>query len=111
MSAPFDAGLQPERTLLAWRRTCLALGLGSVVAARFTAQEFGALGALLGAVGVLLATGAYVASSLRYRRAHDDLTTSARLSTDGVPLALLAATVVVVALASALYVLAHGSLR
>lgn len=115
-SAPFDPGLQPERTLLAWRRTCLALGLASVVAVRFTATEFGAAGVGLGLVGVLLAAGAYLAAALRYRRAHRELTSADALRADGLTadgraLGLLAATSVVLGIACALYVVSHGITR
>lgn len=34
----FDAGLQPERTVLAWQRTTLAAVIGSAISAKLLAQ-------------------------------------------------------------------------
>jgi uncharacterized membrane protein YidH (DUF202 family) len=83
--APFDPGLQPERTLLAWRRTALALGVAAVAAAAF----------------------AYLAAALRYRRTHAALTAAARLPGDGAALAAVAATAAMFALGGLCYVGAH----
>lgn len=49
---PGPRGLADERTHLAWRRTALAVGGGSLVAARLLAAHVGASGWLVGAAGV-----------------------------------------------------------
>lgn len=65
----FDAGLQPERTLLAWRRTCLLLALGVAGAIRFGAIGDPLLAILLGVPALALVGSAYALTSVRYRRA------------------------------------------
>jgi uncharacterized membrane protein YidH (DUF202 family) len=102
---PFDPGLQPERTLLAWRRTALALGVGSAVGARLALPVLGAGAVVLGLLGALTALAAYVAASRRYRRAHRALTGGAGLPTGGAPLALTAATAAALGIGALLYAL------
>lgn len=52
----FDPGLQPERTSLAWRRTALAVAVGSIVALRVLPQALeDALWYIPGLVGVMFA--------------------------------------------------------
>lgn len=62
-----DPGLQPERTVLAWRRTSLSLialcGIGVKVMA-----DAGGLIIGLAVLGAVLGLATYVASTLRYRR-------------------------------------------
>jgi uncharacterized membrane protein YidH (DUF202 family) len=65
---PRDPGVQPERTLLAWRRTALALVVVAALATRYLAVELGVGAAAFGAFGILLATIALVSAQLRFRR-------------------------------------------
>jgi uncharacterized membrane protein YidH (DUF202 family) len=62
-----DAGLQPERTDLAWRRTVLALLVGGVVALRILPPALGQWGVLLGAGGTLAALLIAAAAARRSR--------------------------------------------
>jgi uncharacterized membrane protein YidH (DUF202 family) len=88
----FDAGLQPERTFLAWQRTVLALGVACAAGVRYVAETAGLVAVLAGIAGLGLAIVAYVGAKLRYRRAHDELVRSGTLhSTSAWALAALAA--------------------
>ena len=74
MSALFDPGLQPERTELAWRRTALALGIGSIVAMRLVPSAFGnAWWVLLGVAGLLASGMLWVWARRRYRAVNEVL--------------------------------------
>lgn len=82
-SRPFDAGLQPERTALAWRRTALAIAVGSLAGARVLSHVFGAWALLPAGLGLALAVGIMVVVHRRHLEVHRRLTTSA---TDRIPL-------------------------
>lgn len=96
---PFDAGLQTERTLLAWRRTCLALAVGNTFAIRYLFDTLGAWAAFLGVAGLALAAAAWIIATIRYRRAHLGLVRDDTLTTDGRLVALVAASVISVCVA------------
>lgn len=69
----FDPGLQPERTLLAWRRTTLALAVASAAVVRFVAPVVGPVVVVAGLAGLVLCGAAYVAASAQYRRVSGEL--------------------------------------
>lgn len=60
-----DAGLQPERTALAWRRTVLSLMVGGVVALRALPDVLGPWGLVLGVAGTVAGLLIAVAASRR----------------------------------------------
>lgn len=95
MTELFDAGLQPERTALAWRRTGIALAVVSLISLRATVSVLGPPMApvCLGALG--LSCWAVTMSQRRYRRVVQALTggPDAPLPTGGGTLTLLAVTV------------------
>ena len=52
----FDPGLQPERTELAWRRTSLAIGVGSLIALRVLPDAMGSTAWVVpGLIGLVFA--------------------------------------------------------
>ncbi|WP_040159490.1 DUF202 domain-containing protein [Nigerium massiliense] len=74
--APFDPGLQPERTNLAWRRTGLSLVVCAAGGLRLMVEVHPLLAAA-GAVVILVAAATVgVASARKYRSVHALLTST-----------------------------------
>jgi putative membrane protein len=73
LERPFDPGLQPERTALAWRRTALAMSVGSFLALRILPAVLGAWAIVPAGIGVLLSIAILIASHRRYARHHRTL--------------------------------------
>lgn len=66
----FDDGLQPQRTVLAWRRTALAIAIGSVVSMRLLTAVFAHPGWVIpGVLGVGFAGWLWMMSYRRFARA------------------------------------------
>jgi uncharacterized membrane protein YidH (DUF202 family) len=86
---PFDPGLQPERTELAWRRTALAIAIGSVVSLRIfpllVPADAAAWGFAPGVIGIGAACTFWVAARRR------QLQTTAALQSSPAPEASSAA--------------------
>jgi putative membrane protein len=85
---PFDPGLQPERTELAWRRTALAIAIGSVISLRIfpllLPADAAAWGLAPGVLGIGAAAAFWVAA--RRRQLH----TTAALQSSLAPVSLTA---------------------
>jgi putative membrane protein len=94
---PFDAGLQPERTALAWRRTAMAVAVGSLAALRILPEVLGSWALGPAALGAAVSLVALIATQRRYRRIHTVLTASdggrVALSGGALPAAMAVATV------------------
>lgn len=108
MTAPqvWDAGLQPERTSLAWQRTALALlGVGLLVPrvawATLGVWSFVPSGLVVGAAVAVL-----VAGLRRYRAAHAALTSGGKLHDGRLPLLVALTAFAIAALAVGLLVAA-----
>ena len=107
-----DPGLQPERTMLAWRRTALALVVLAAVATRYLAAELGPAAAALGGLGILLAAVALASAHARYRRVVRGFRAAdareAPLPTAGRTLAVTALAALVIGIAGAVLVIARA---
>ena len=73
---PFDAGLQPERTALAWRRTALAVAVASLAALRILPEVLGLWALIPAALGAGVSFVALLLTHRRYRRIHTMLTST-----------------------------------
>ncbi|MGY1842631.1 DUF202 domain-containing protein [Modestobacter sp. SYSU DS0875] len=103
----FDAGLQAERTALAWRRTALAVAVGAVGAGRLAVPVLGALALVAAAVGLGQAALVALAARRRYRVVHRSLTVRGDLTgvrQAGVPIAALACSGLLIGLLSFAFV-------
>jgi uncharacterized membrane protein YidH (DUF202 family) len=94
-----DAGLQPERTRLAWRRTVLALTVGGVVALRALPPVLGTWGVGLAVAGMVAGVLIGVAAARREARVASALQAVGPLPSSGALLAAVAALVALGALA------------
>ncbi|WP_395244663.1 DUF202 domain-containing protein [Agromyces sp. MMS24-K17] len=72
----FDPGLQPERTLLAWRRTVLALTVAALVGVRLLPPILGPWSLLLFGAAIAATAGIAIGAEVGYRRMHRALTSA-----------------------------------
>ncbi|WP_448624426.1 DUF202 domain-containing protein [Geodermatophilus sp. URMC 64] len=103
----FDAGLQAERTALAWRRTSLAMAVAAVGAGRLAAPAIGAFAVALAGLGLLQALTVSVAARRRYRSVHRSLVERSDLTDvrrGALPMASLATSGVLVGLLAMAFV-------
>lgn len=70
MSSIWDAGLQPERTRLAWQRTSLALLSAGLIIARIVGHHQVVAGVAIAASMTIISGATGVLSTRRYRRAN-----------------------------------------
>ena len=95
---PWDSGLQPERTALAWRRSVLGILIGSIAVIRILPPVVGVSSLAIGIVGLLVSSALWLASAARVRRTDRALRAGTPLP-GGLLLAMLAATVIAAAAA------------
>jgi uncharacterized membrane protein YidH (DUF202 family) len=67
VTSPVDPGLQAERTSLAWRRTALAVAIGSLVGLRLLPPRVGAVGYVVCALGLVWSADLATTAVRRYR--------------------------------------------
>jgi len=97
---PFDAGLQPERTALAWRRTSLSVTIGALISLRVLPHYWGPWGLILAGTGVVLSLTMIVLAHRRYQAHHRRLTSGDHLDT-GLPDGALPALLVTISIGAA----------
>ena len=102
-----DAGLQPERTQLAWRRTVLSLVVGGLVAWRVLPPAIGWYGVAAGAAGIAASMLLAVLATRRAAAVASELRAGRPLPPAG---GLLAVVAVLVAVGAAVGLVAVGAI-
>jgi len=103
---PFDAGLQAERTALAWQRTVLSFAIAALVSARLLLNTVSIGSYAVAALGLIMTAVLFWVGHRRYRLVH---TTLIQASTDRIrltsaaPLFLWALAVLILALIGATF--------
>lgn len=106
-----DAGLQPERTLLAWRRTALALAVIGAVGIRMAVDDLGVTAVVVGAGAVIVAAVSYVSATRRYRTTHEEMAADGTPPGMGGPALLMVAAVASIGLLGLGFVVMTGIAR
>jgi len=105
----FDSGLQPERTVLAWHRTALSLGVGGLIALRLLPPVLGTWSLAAGLAGIALAGTVWTLAARRARQTRTALLGSAQPLPGAGLLLLVALAVAGGAVLSILYVAGSAS--
>ncbi len=80
---PFDKGLQPERSALAWQRTALSIAVGSLIFGRILSTSLGVWALLPMLVGLAMAGALGLKAHRRYAHHHRTLTSGHGFLADG----------------------------
>lgn len=80
---PFDKGLQPERSALAWQRTALSIAVGSLLFGRILATSLGLWALLPMLAGLCMSAALGVKAHQRYAHHHRTLTSGNGFLADG----------------------------
>lgn len=106
----YDHGGAPERTVLSWRRTALAIGVGSVLGARLLADTMGPAVFAVGLLGLAFAIAAHGGASAAYRRAaRPNVAASDQVIASTTRLAGMTLSALVLAILATAYVLSGAS--
>ncbi len=80
---PFDEGLQPERSALAWQRTALSIAVGSLIFGRILSTSLGLWALLPMMVGLAMSVVLGIKAHGRYTHHHRTLTSGNGYLADG----------------------------
>lgn len=108
MTPIFDPGLQPERTLLAWRRTLLSLTTAGLVGLRMLPERLGAWSLLAPLLVLATSLALNVIAERRARRVYADLKAELPPPTAGPALLILSIAVTICALAAIWWIVILG---